>query len=163
MIRISPKARWTAVVVGLLGSSLLWCATAIVVSSSDPSFAVEPNYEWKADHFDSIAAARAHAAALGFHLTADLSARAPGRTDVDFVVTDAAGHPLDDARLDVVAFHNARAGDRYPLAVRTTGSGAFRATLDSDRRGIWQFEYTIHSREGDAEGATRAFLTPAAR
>ncbi len=159
MIRLGHATRWTLVVVGLLGSSLAWCATAIFLSSGDPSFAVEPNYEWKAEHFDAVAAERARSAALGWTLSVEVAREAPGRSSVRLGVRDAAGQPLEGATVEVEAFHNARAADRFALALTPAGAGEFSAPLASDRRGTWEFDAVVRAHGAVARLSTRALLT----
>ncbi len=133
--------KWPLIIVGLLvvsaGSNLAFVAVAI----NDPAFAVEDNYYQKAVDFDRIQAAQARSDALGWTTSVDADHEA-----LKVRLFDRAGAPVIDAKVHVVAFHNARAGDPIagPLAAGTDGTYVLKQAFT--RKGIW--EYRLRAERG---------------
>jgi hypothetical protein len=159
-----PALVWGGIVAGLLLMSVATQAVLIVVAVSDPSFAVEADYEWKAEHWDELRAARAASEALGFHIDLDTTpAGAPGLVDVRLSVTDRHGAPVGDAQVDVEAFPNARASQVVTARLRPLGPGIYGATLALGRSGVWEFRLAVASGAGRFTTRLRQTVDSAAR
>jgi nitrogen fixation protein FixH len=135
---------WGAIIIGILGASFTVAMVMLYVSSTDPSFAVEPDYYDKAIHWDDHATQRQTNTELGWRITLGQGpGGAPGQRTLTAILTDRAGDPIGDATVGVVAFHNARAADRSGFPMTTTGGGVFTAEAPLRRPGLWEFRFTV--------------------
>lgn len=137
---------WGAFVIAILGSSLTLAIVMLIISGSDPSFAVEPDYYDQAINWDDHAAQRELNRQLGW--TIDLTT-APIAADRQRSITarvfNKDGAPITDASVGVVAFHNARAANRFAFPMTPTDAGAFTAKQPLTRAGKWEFRFTVVS------------------
>jgi len=148
--------KWTAVVVGILGASFIFAMVTLYHASTDPSFAVEPDYYEKALNWDEHAALREASAQLGW--TIGLSAgpgAEPGRRIVTMALSDREGEPIENADVSVVAFHNARAANRHEFSMDGVGAGVYTTDQPLNRPGHWEFRFTIM-----ADGSTFIHTKP---
>jgi nitrogen fixation protein FixH len=53
------------------------------------------------------------------------------------------GEPLEDASVNVVAFHNAFAADRRAAQLIERADGGYTATLDDVRPGLWEVRLQV--------------------
>lgn len=139
-------SRWPVVVVGMLGCNVGIVGVTVYCATSDPSFAVEPNYDVKAARWNERAAERARMAELGW--TADLAVlppAAPGEAArrVMLRVADGAGRPIADGTVSVDAFHHAAAGARQRVALAADGAGGYVGVVRIERGGLWRFSTTV--------------------
>ncbi|MFG0316370.1 MAG: FixH family protein [Planctomycetota bacterium JB042] len=141
---MSPKVVWVGLVVLLLGMSVVIQGTALFLANSDPSFAVEEDYERKAAAWDDLARRRRASDALGW--AADVSTRAGDRRGdavVRVSLADRNGLPVEAAEVVVETFHNARASRVLTDVLRTTDApGVYEATLPMRRPGLWELRIT---------------------
>jgi len=114
----------------------------VVRATNDPSFAVEPDYYAKAVEWDAIQAARAESEALGW--TVDLEPSVEGAV---VRLRDGAGLPIEGAKVGIVAFHNARAAERYEAQMKEEGDGHYAFDANFAREGLWEFQ--IEARWGE--------------
>ena len=113
----------------------------VYLATSDPSFAVEEDYYRKALDWDGKRQQDARNAALGWHVDLDVAGTrsADGRVAIVARLRDSAGRPIEDARVRLEAFHNARAA-RIFRADLARGSGAeYTTALPLRRPGLWEF------------------------
>ena len=140
--KTSPRSHWKWAPVALLGSLLSGLGAMVLIATGDPSFAVEPEYYQKALDWDRERAQQASNARLGYRLT--VSVRAPGAGGARELVLefdDAAGRPMHGAKVEVSAFHNARAAEivRGRLAEREPGT--YVQQLPLTRLGLWELRF----------------------
>ena len=122
----------------LVGSAAANIALAFI-TSRDASFAVEPNYYAKALAWDERMAQEARNEALGWSLALRVDPTAArDRMAVTARLVDRAGDPIQGARVDVEAFHNARASRILTTALAPSGE-AYAAMMPIDRPGLWEF------------------------
>lgn len=137
---LSPKARWTIAIVGLLGLSVLINAIMLVVAVSDPSFAVESGYEQKAQNYDAYKKELRDSEALGW--TATVTTKPIARYDVQVTLQlrDVSDQPVEGAAIELSAFHNARAANKLApsLVEKEPGTYVGRAPMRAD--GVWVFD-----------------------
>lgn len=140
----SPKPRggafWPAAIVGLLAMNMVIVGITVFYATTDPSVAVEPNYYDKAVHWDQAAAQEQVNHRLGWRI--DVSVSTPGMLTVK--VADASGTAVDEAQIEIVAFHNARSGDRQLLHPESQGAGVYAAPIRIDMDGDWHFRVKVH-------------------
>jgi nitrogen fixation protein FixH len=126
--------KWPFIIVGLLVVSAGANLAFVAVATSDPAFAVEADYYQKAVQFDQIQAAQAKSDALGW--TTSMQADHQGLT---VTLLDKAGAPVSGAKVQVIAFHNARAGDTVGGALTSGPAGTYSLKQDFLRKGIWEY------------------------
>mgnify|MGYP003564585753 CR=1 FL=1 len=106
----------------------------IVRALNDPSFAVEPDYYQKAVDWDRLQQEKAASDALGWNVIVDAR-----HTELRVRLLDRLGRPIEDAVVEVDAFHNARAADRIRGTMVPRGEGVYVLEAPFERRGIWEF------------------------
>ena len=98
------KYAWIGFVVSLLVTSVIVHGALLYVAVKDPSFAVEPDYEAKANNWDNLQRERQASARLGW--TTDLStqpASRPGEVDVALDLFDRYGKRIHEAGVTEVS------------------------------------------------------------
>ncbi|MGE0480606.1 MAG: FixH family protein [Phycisphaerae bacterium] len=132
---------WPAIVVGMLAAHAALCAITIVAATSDPSWAVEPDYYQKALNWDEHAAAMRAGAALGWTVEIDVASMASvrGSRAVRCRLSDRDAKPVDGATLRATVFHHARGADRTTLAFAPAGRGEYEASAALRKAGTWEF------------------------
>lgn len=153
---------WALVPAGLLLCMLGGLITMAVVASSDPSFAVEPDYYQKAIHWDDHRAQQAANTRLGWKLNLDVQpeSTAAGQTRLQVDLADARGTPLTRAQLQVEAFHNARAAQPFGGTMVETRPGVYSLTLPMRRAGVWEVRFTAQHRGERFTDVVRLNLSP---
>ncbi|MCA9786727.1 MAG: FixH family protein [Calditrichaeota bacterium] len=107
----------------------------------DPSFGVEPDYYVKGVQWDEHQAQARENLELGWRLELALLPAQPGIMALTLQLADSTGLVIDDARISVVAFANARSAQRMQQDFVASDSG-YRALLPMDQAGIWEFRIT---------------------
>ncbi|MCG3121818.1 MAG: hypothetical protein GIKADHBN_00189 [Phycisphaerales bacterium] len=133
---------WPAAIIGLLAMNVAIVGITVYFAQSDPSAAIEPNYYEKAVKWDQTAAQREASRRLGWNIVLDIDAPASGAGTVTALLTDRSGAALEGASVELVAFHNARAGDRRVVRTEEQPGGQYRGGLNVDRDGRWHFMVT---------------------
>jgi hypothetical protein len=132
------KNFWPIAIVTLLVACVAANVALFVVASSDPSFAVEPNYYQKAIEWDQTQRRVAASRELGWQV--DVRAV---RDQVEVSLHDRAGRPLSGASLEIESFHNARSADRRGWQFPATDAfGLTRANVGALRPGLWELRIT---------------------
>ena len=128
-----------ALLVGSAGANI----ALLVITSSDASFAVEPNYYAKALAWDETMAQQARNEALGWSLKLRVDPTGePGRMTVAVRLTDSAGAPLEGARIAIEALHNARANQVLAAALEPRGLD-YATAMPLARPGRWEFRARV--------------------
>jgi len=140
---------WAWVPVLLLGSSVMLYMVIVPFLTSDPSHAVVPDYEGRAANWDQITAQRRTNKALGWgiRLRAPDGIRPGTPLILQINVHDGAGNSIDDARIEGVALHVARAATRHDFTAHPVAPGIYEATIQTGRAGIWEVDVSV--RRGD--------------
>ncbi len=131
---------WPWFIVAMLVVNFIGVGVLIVMSRSDPSHHVEKDYYKKALDWDATMAQRRRNRELGWKLHARVSQQGSGIM-IDTTLTDALGAPLADAKVDIVAFHRARAGERFRGTLANGGNGRYGVAFPSSRLGYWELHY----------------------
>ena len=133
---------WPAALVAVLvvtvaaNFALLWTA------SSDPSFAVEPDYYQRAVQWDSTVARRARSDALHWRAIVQLAPPDGGQATILVTLTTADGTPVDSADVRVEASHNADGANLHEARLLPTGPGLYTARIPSTAMGLWRVDLT---------------------
>lgn len=141
-----------AVVLGFLGTHMLFIFTAITLAVGDPSFAVVPDYYQKAVDWDEHKAERAASEALDWtvEITPSRTVSIRGERAIEVAVHDARGNPVNGADVSVSVYHHARASKVIESELATTGDpGHYAATLDMRNEGVWNITLRI-TRDSDS-------------
>lgn len=135
-----PSARlWPWVPALLLGGLLGTQLIVLVPALDDPGFAIEPDYYRKATAWDAEQASLRQSRELGWHSELDVTLGAPGRGQtITLKLYDRAGEPLRGAQVSLRAFHNARAGRVFDVALTEVASGVYAGKSDGARPGLWE-------------------------
>jgi nitrogen fixation protein FixH len=135
---------WPLAVGVILGAGVAANAWVIHLARSDPSFAVEEDYYQRALRWDDELAQRRHNRELGWRLQPTLSPiTADSGARLSVTLHDAAGRPIDGARVSVRAMHNARAGQPIDAELAGDGAGAYALRLDVRRPGLWELRFDV--------------------
>lgn len=135
---------WPLVLAGLLVGSAGANIGFMLIATSDPTFAVEPDYYKKAIDWDKTMAQEARNAELGWAVSARLEQAArPGHGRLVARVTDRAGAPVAGARVAVEAFPSARAGQVVSAALEPEGDGVYAAGIPLARPGLWELRVRV--------------------
>lgn len=113
----------------------------LTVATSDPSFAVEPDYYAKALQWDEHMAEVGESARLGWQAKV-----LPGHQHVTISLEDAAGRPVVGAQVSAAAFPVARSLQRREGLAVEGEPGAYRWRDAFERAGRWTFQ--IRARRG---------------
>ena len=111
---------------------------------SDPSFAVEDDYYRKALDWDQTMEQMRVNEALGWSLDLDLErvSRPDGSRKLGLRVLDREGQPLEDCRVSLLYFHNARSGNRFEESISSRGA-LHESVLSMRRPGVWEMRFRV--------------------
>jgi nitrogen fixation protein FixH len=145
---VSPlhKIMWPGLLIALFGGHLLLMFVMAYLATSDGSFAIEPDYYQKALHWDETAAQLRENDRLGWTAEIELGEDVSvlGHRTVRCVVTGKQGEPIEDAIVDLIAFHHAHGSDRTPVTLEPVGAGRYETTLRLPYEGLWEFRLVVH-------------------
>jgi nitrogen fixation protein FixH len=146
--------KWPLIVVGLLLGHISIMVTAVVLATSDKSFAVLPDYYQKAVNWDKDQADLRASAKLGWQaiLVPSPEVDPTGRRSIALTLTDAGGRPIANADVEVAAYHQARPNEVIQTTFHTDASGQASQALVMRREGFYQIGIT-------ARAGTQRFVT----
>lgn len=121
-------------VVAILGTSVVANVYLLVRATSDPSFAVEPDYYVKAVQWDRIQAEQEASLRLGWK--ADLRTTKEGAV---LYLVDGEERPIEGASVRAHAFAKARAQRFVDAAFEDLGGGYYAWNYPFERSGRWEF------------------------
>jgi len=149
LYRLPPQLLWPGLVVALLIGQIIICFVMISRAVGDPSAAIEPDYYQKAVNWDENQAARAASDALGWSATWDVAPMADilGQRMVKITLSDQAGMPITDARVEMRFFHHARSARRISGTLAHGGDGIYVAAVPMKRPGLWTLK--VRAARGD--------------
>lgn len=157
---MKPGMAWPIGITTILATTIAANIWVMRIANNDPAFAIEPDYYRKAVQFDSTMADARRARALGWGVSAALSAvGSDGRATLTVSMRDAAAAPLTGAQVSAMARFNARANDTITVVLREATPGAYTATLPIAHVGEWEVRIDA-TREG-ARYSHRARITAA--
>ena len=159
---MSARTRWIALIVGLLGATVVFHVSLLVFSLFDPSFAVVPDYERRAAEWDDTQRELQRSRELGWTVDLDTTpAKAPGFVEVALQLFDRHGAPIRDADARVETFHNARATELLRGRLQHTQDGKYLAILPMRRPGVWEMRLRIVHGEDTYTGVVRKSVVTA--
>lgn len=136
---------WIGLVLLLLSSQIAVGVVSVYLATRDPSFSVVPDYHEKALNWDEVVQTRQASSQLGWRVTITLSAASDqlGERSIIVSVRNKSGDPVNDLRVDVIAYHHARASESVQGDMRFLGDGQYVIQLPMERDGMWEIE--IHA------------------
>lgn len=141
---MKPHTRWIAIIIGLLGFSVVTQLTLVIMSARDLSFAVESDYESKAANWDDHQRQESRNRQLGWTTTLTTApSSAPGELTISLDLYDRWGKPILDARVAYEACHIARANRILRGELSHIANERYRTTLPIARSGQWEWRLTI--------------------
>jgi nitrogen fixation protein FixH len=150
----SAATRWILIIVGLLIANVV-AMTVLVLASSSSRPRVIPDYYAKATRYDDVLDEAARSRALGWRI--DRVAVGVDR-ELSLEVRDAAGAPLDGARVRVTAIPRAAVGyAELPLELAARGAGRYGVPFGP---GTGLHDVTIVVERGAARFTTRVAVEP---
>ena len=145
---MKPGTVWIGAVIGLLLLSVGIQAALLIIASSDPSFALEPEYEQKAQEWDALRRERQASEELGWEVKLRaVPATAPYQVELRLEAVDRDGQPIEDARVSLEGFHNARLGDIRSWKLPHREGGLYSELLPIRRSGVWEFRVRMERGE----------------
>lgn len=135
---------WPFAIAGILLAGIASNVAFVVLASSDPAAAVEPDYYRKGVAWDEEMAQQEHNVALGWSARAALVLGAhgtPGR--LELTLADSLGRPLTGATVQALVMHNARAAAVQTLVLHDEGAGRYSARVAADRPGVWEVRLSV--------------------
>lgn len=146
---------WPMVIIGLLSVNVIVVAITVIVATSDPSVAVEPDYYQKALTWDSSRDERRDPGEDGVDVSIQLLPNPDRLTDGQVVVSLArSGTPIERAQIEAEVFHFARSGERQIIKLAEQGRGVYAAPASLRREGNWELRLRLVS-EGRGYQFTR--------
>ncbi|HEY6079671.1 MAG TPA: FixH family protein [Polyangiaceae bacterium] len=139
------RSLWAWVPALLLGCMFLGLGTMTYLATSDPHFALEPDYYDKAVHWDRSRAEEQASALTGLSLSLSrpLALAPGGGVDVEVRVVDRQRSPFQGARLQLQAFPNAYAQHSQTLTLRETAPGVYAGRLSRGVLGLWELRFGL--------------------
>lgn len=135
---------WPGMIFALLGINISIVGLTAFLALSDSSFAIEPDYYRKAMQWDQTALQRERNSELGWTVESPPS---PAGLPVVLRLRDRDGAAVSGAKVEVIAFHNAHAGDRLQTTLSEIEPGMYRSNEALIRTGQWQLR--IVAQRGD--------------
>jgi nitrogen fixation protein FixH len=155
--RFTVGRLWPWIPALLLGSLIGVQMTVLAFVLDDPTFATEEDYYRKAVDWDARMLRQRQSQALGW--TAELSVASTRPHPVSLQLRDARGNAVSNARVNAVAFHNARARHPLVLALEEVSPGLYHVELGAVRPGLWELRLRA-SRGRDHHETTHRFEVP---
>ena len=131
---------WPGMIFGMI--ALNFCVVGITVYAArfhSSSFAIEPDYDTKALHWDNTAKQLRQNAELGWKL--DITEARGNRLSVS--LKDSAGKAIEDATIKVETFHHAHAKSKVIATLTAEGVGQFTGAANLSTPGLWEFRFTV--------------------
>lgn len=135
---------WPFAIAGILLAGVGANVGLIVLASSDPSAAIEPDYYRKALAWDAEMAQQQRNIALGWSVHSVLQLGREGADGLlELTLADSSGKPLTGADVTALVMHNARAAAVQSVALRETEKGTYTAQVAAQRPGLWEIRVSV--------------------
>lgn len=136
---MKPGMGWPIGVVVVLAATVIANLVVMRIATSDPSFAIEPDYYKKAVAFDSTIAEERRSDSLGWTAASTIVADdTVGRPLLTVTLVDARQQPVHGATVSVVALANIRSNDLVSLTLTEVAPGRYQSILAARIPGQWE-------------------------
>ncbi len=135
---------WPTLIVGLLCVHTIGLIFVAFIASSDPSFAVEPDYYAKALAWDESRKDARDPALDGFELTTHLRPVA-GKQALGHLTLEVHRdqQAVEGLTVEAIAYHIGRADDRQAVVLTESAPGVYAAEVNLRRDGRWEARYLV--------------------
>lgn len=133
---------WTGfILLFFLLQAVIWMV-ALTLTSTDQSNAVVSGYDEKALNWDEEIALRNSSARLGWsaELLVDPTADMVSGHAITLKLTNADQALVDNATIQLTAFHRARSGDPQQIEFTEINDGVYTGSIKIRKSGLWQFD-----------------------
>jgi nitrogen fixation protein FixH len=135
---------WPVAITAILLAGIASNVAFVILASSDPAAAVEPDYYRKAVAWDQEMAQQERNIALGWSAHAALYPGTHGNTGrLELTLADSLGKPLPGAKVQALVMHNARAAAVQTVLLHDEGAGRYTARVAADRPGLWEVRLSV--------------------
>jgi nitrogen fixation protein FixH len=136
---------WPIFLASLISIHIVSVVVMVTVATRDRSFAVEPDAYQKGLHYEQTAQQQRENVRLGWSVQLDVGRPLLGtnRRELSCKILDRTGQPVENAKVDLVAFAHLRASNRTSSVLLPRGAGQYGNTLACEDPGIWEFRLEI--------------------
>lgn len=120
---MKASVKWTVAIVALLAGNVIAMVTLAMIANTSNAQII-PDYYERAAHYDHALDEATRSVATGWTSEATLAA-----TSITVTLRDAAGEPLDGARLEVTGYPRAHAARTLAVTLQPLGAGRYTAAL----------------------------------
>lgn len=138
----SAQLMWLGfILMFFLIQAVIW-TVAISATANDRSHVVVAGYDEKALKWDEEKALRAASARLGWQseIVVGLDSDIYGFRNVTIKLLDANQTPLENAIVELTAFHRARAAEPQTVKMSELSNGIYSGMVQVRKSGLWQFD-----------------------
>lgn len=162
MSQVTPREKrqgllFLALVVGLLLASVGFMGYTLYRATSDPTFAIEPDYYQKALKWDATQAERSQSAALGWDAQVEISRDTGGKGATLVRLRGPDGAAVAGASVEGVCFPFVRSNDRRTIEFKEREPGVYVAEIAYPVSGRWEFR--LSAVRGDSKFIAAKDLT----
>lgn len=124
--------------------AIIW-TFAISITSRDSSHAVVAGYDEQALSWDEVKQERAASKALGWttEIKVDPTGDIRGNRVITIVVTDRKNRPVENATVQLDAYHRGRAAEVQCVEFNEVGQGVYSSEIQIRQSGAWVFDGTV--------------------
>ena len=151
--QLERRARrfWVSVIVGFLSLQVVIGIVSIVLSLSDPTIAVIPNYHQAALDWDVTHRARQLTDHLGWQVDYNVvPSEHAGHRSLFVTVLDRDGKPVPGLNVSAKLYHHARGSAVDKFKLTQVADGNFQADTKLTDKGLWQIELVMEGDHGIA-------------
>jgi nitrogen fixation protein FixH len=136
---------WPILLTSLIGIHTISVIVMVIVATHDSSFALEPDWYLKGLHYEQTVEQQQANSRLKWSVQLDVGQPLDGshRRKVTCTIRDAAGKPIENATVDLVAFAHLRANNRQSSVLLPQEGGSYAATLPFEDVGMWEFRVVV--------------------
>jgi nitrogen fixation protein FixH len=143
---MTARSKWPFAIAGLLAVNVIAAVTLAVLANRGGAEVI-PDYYAKASHYDDELARSAMSQALGWRVEVALAG-----TRIDATVSDAAGKPIEAARVRITGYQRAHASELIDVELIATYAGHYRGAVPG-RAGWYDLVASVEA--GDAHFTRR--------
>ncbi len=148
---VHPKERsaqlmWTGFIVAFFVLQAILWAVAIRITSNDPSHAILPSYSQPPEEWARQQALKNASQKLGWSTDWNLEATddVRGRQRLTLTIADGKQAPIENASIELRAFHKARAARPQAVVMTETSPGRYEGMILVRKPGVWKLEGVVN-------------------
>jgi hypothetical protein len=146
---LKAQLLWTALILMFfLIQGVIW-TVAIGMTAQDKSHAVVAHYDEQALNWDEVKQQRQASEALGWQANIQVgeTSDVQGNRVITLSLKDENQVPLENAAIELVAFHRARAAEPQNVLLNSVAPGVYSGNILVQKSGRWQFSGSAKSEE----------------